>query len=183
MVSDLCWPGGRRESDGLTRAAARVLTQPFLPAVDTEPACIDCSVFPARFNVGVVHVPGALYELTLEGAVIAMLAVVANVRALVVCVMETRVGDDGRDADDDPVQRPCSTSAPVDSSPSLQDDPFDLRSVALRLLGPSSPLLPSAAAALAEDRCRFPFAGITRRVEEAVAAELSSVRCRSSTPW
>ena len=92
------------ESDGFTRAAARVRTQPFLPAVDTEPACIDCSVFPTRFDVGVVHVPGALYELTLEGAVIAMLAFIANVRALVVCVMETRVSDDGRDADDDPVQ-------------------------------------------------------------------------------
>ena len=91
MVSDLCWPGGRREADGLTRAAARVRTQPFLPAVDTEPACIDCSVFPARFNVGVVHVPGALYELTLEGAMIALLTVVAYVCALVVCVSWRRV--------------------------------------------------------------------------------------------
>ena len=75
-----------------------------MPAVDAEPACIDCSEFPARFDLGVVHVPGDLYELTLVGAVIAMLAFVANVRTLVVCVMKPRIGDDGRNADDDSVR-------------------------------------------------------------------------------
>ena len=82
-----------------------------------------------------------------------------------VCVVQSRIEDDGGRADDGPVRRPSSTSAPDQGSPSLQYHPLDLRSAALGLLGASPALIPSAATALKEDRCRSVL------VEEAVAAE------------
>ena len=119
MVDDVSWYGGRRESDGCPGVVARVLSQPVFPALDAEPGCIDCSAFPAQFDVLVVHVPGGLYEFPLIGAVEAMLAVVTNVRALVVCVVQPRVGDDGRRTDDDPVRSASSASTPEYDSPGL----------------------------------------------------------------
>ena len=86
MVDDVSWYGGRRETDGCPGVVARVHLQLVLPALDAEPSCIDCSAYPARFDVFVVHVPGGLCEFPLIGSVEALLAVVTNVRALVVCV-------------------------------------------------------------------------------------------------
>ena len=106
------------ESDCCPGVGARVLAQPVFPAFDAEPSCIDCSAFPAQFDVLVVHVPGGLYEFPLIGAVEAMLAVVTNVRALV-CVVQPRVGDDGRRTDDDPVRSGSSASTPEYDSPGL----------------------------------------------------------------
>ena len=113
---------------------------------------------------------------------IALLAAVTYVGALVVRVVQSRIEDDGGRADDDPVHKSSSASASVQSSSSLQDDSRDLRSAALKLLGPSSFLLPSAATALAEDRCRFAFATNARRVEEAIAAEPAHLVANPTPP-
>ena len=112
MVDDVSWYGGRRESDGCPGVVARVLSQSVFPALYAEPGCIDCSALPAQFDVLVFHAPGALYEFPLIGAVEAFLAVVTKVRALVVCVVQPRVGDDGRRTDYDPVRSASSASTP-----------------------------------------------------------------------
>ena len=96
LVEDVSWYGGRRESDGCPGVGARVLAQPVFPAFDAEPSCIDCSAYPARFDVLVFQIPGGFRELPLIRSMEASLALVAIVGALVECVVQPRVGDDGR---------------------------------------------------------------------------------------
>ena len=120
LIKDVGRCGGRWESNGFPRPG-RVHLQLVLPALDAEPSCVDCSVDPTRLDVLEVQIPSGFRELSVIRSVEAPLAVVAIIGALVACIVQPSVDDNGRRADDDLDCRMSSVPAPVVGPPGLQD--------------------------------------------------------------